>query len=66
VLLGVISLALSNLSGRTERHYAAADRYLIGAVASHVAIAIDNATTVRGRAPDHGGTSSISPATSWL
>ena len=65
VLLGVMSLALSNLSDRPERYYAAADRYVIGAVASQVAAAIDGATTVRGRALDHGGPSSISPATSW-
>ena len=65
VLLGVMSLALSNLTDRTERHYATADRYLIGAIASQVAVAIDDAITVRGRAPDRAGPSSISPATSW-
>jgi hypothetical protein len=32
VVLSVMSLTLSNLSDRTERQYAAADRYLIGAV----------------------------------
>ena len=65
VLLGVMSLALSDLTDRTERHYAAADRYLIGAIASQVAVAIDGAITVRGRAPDRAGPSSIAPATSW-
>lgn len=64
-LLGVMSLALSNLTDRTERHYATADRYLIGAIASQVAVAIDKAMTGRGRAPDHVGPSSIAPATSW-
>jgi hypothetical protein len=66
VLLGVMSLALSNLTDRTERHYAAADRDLISAVAGQVAVAIDNAITVQGRAPDRAGPSSISLATSWL
>jgi hypothetical protein len=65
VLLGVMSLALSDLTDRTERSYAAADRYLIGAIASQVAVAIDRAITVRGRAPDRAGPSSIAPATSW-
>jgi hypothetical protein len=65
VLLGVMSLALSDLTDRTERHYSAADRYLIGAIASQVAVAIDDAITVRGRAPDRTGPSSIAPATSW-
>ena len=65
VLLGVMSLALSDLTDRTERHYATADRYLIGAIASQVAVAIDHAIAVRGRAPDRVGPSSISPATSW-
>ncbi len=65
VLLGVMSLALSDLTDRTERHYATADRYLIGAIASQVAAAIDHAITVPGRAPDRAGPSSISPATSW-
>ncbi len=41
-LLGVMSLALSRLSDREERSYAAPDRDLIGAIASRVAIAIDN------------------------
>jgi len=42
-LLGVMSLALSRLTDREERHYEAQDRDLIGAIASRVAIAIDNA-----------------------
>jgi hypothetical protein len=65
VLLGVMSLALSDLTDRTERHYATADRYLIGAIASQVAVAIDHAITAPGRAPDRVGPSSIAPATSW-
>jgi GAF domain len=65
VLLGVMSLARSNLTDRTEHNYATADRDLIGAVASQVAVAIDNAITVRGRAPDRPGLSSISLATPW-
>ena len=56
VLLGVMSLALSNLTDRTERHYATADRYLIGAIASQVAVAIDQrdnrpGTSARPRRP---------------
>jgi serine phosphatase RsbU (regulator of sigma subunit)/anti-sigma regulatory factor (Ser/Thr protein kinase) len=43
VLLGVMSLALSRLTDRSERHYDTPDRDLIGAIASRVAIAIDNA-----------------------
>ena len=42
-LLGVMSLALSGLSDREERHYNAYDRDFLSAVASRVAIAIDNA-----------------------
>jgi serine phosphatase RsbU (regulator of sigma subunit) len=42
-LLGVLSLALSRLTERDEQHYDAPDRDLIGAIASRVAIAIDNA-----------------------
>jgi serine phosphatase RsbU (regulator of sigma subunit) len=42
-LLGVMSLALSRLTDREERSYDAPDRDLIGAIASRVAIAIDNA-----------------------
>jgi serine phosphatase RsbU (regulator of sigma subunit) len=42
-LLGVMSLALSQLTDREERNnYDAADRDLIGAIASRVAVAIDN------------------------
>ena len=41
-LLGVMSLALSRLTDRDERNYDAPDRDLIGAIASRVAIAIDN------------------------
>jgi PAS domain S-box-containing protein len=42
-LLGVMSLALSNLTKRDERHYDADDRDFLSAVAGRVAIAIDNA-----------------------
>jgi serine phosphatase RsbU (regulator of sigma subunit) len=42
-LLGVMSLALSRLTERDEHRYGAPDRDLIGAIASRVAIAIDNA-----------------------
>src|SRR5690348_127015 len=42
-LLGVMSLALSRLTERDEHHYSVPDRDLIGAIASRVAIAIDNA-----------------------
>jgi len=42
-LLGVMSLALSRLTDRAGHHYGTADRDLIGAIASRVAIAIDNA-----------------------
>ncbi len=42
-LLGVMSLALSRLTERDEPHYDTSDRDLIGAIASRVAIAIDNA-----------------------
>ena len=42
-LLGVMSLALSRLTERDEHHYDVPDRDLIGAIASRVAIAIDNA-----------------------
>jgi serine phosphatase RsbU (regulator of sigma subunit) len=42
-LLGVMSLALSRLTDREERSYDTPDRDLIGAIASRVAIAIDNA-----------------------
>lgn len=65
-LLGVMSLALSGLTDRGGRHYATADKHLIGAVASQVATAIDDAITAPGRAPDLAGPAAISPATSWL
>ena len=41
--LGVMSLALSRLTPREEKYYDADDRDFLGAVASRVAIAIDNA-----------------------
>lgn len=44
VLLGVMSVALSGLTNRADRHYTTADRDLITAIAPQVAIAIDNAT----------------------
>ncbi|HEY7144845.1 MAG TPA: SpoIIE family protein phosphatase [Streptosporangiaceae bacterium] len=42
-LLGVMSLALSMLTDREDRHYGADDRDFLGAIASRIAIAIDNA-----------------------
>jgi PAS domain S-box-containing protein len=42
-LLGVMSLALSRLTEREEQHYDAHDRDFLSAVASRVAVAIDNA-----------------------
>ena len=42
-LLGVMSLALSGLTERADRHYAADDGDFLGAIGSRVAIAIDNA-----------------------
>ena len=42
-LLGVISLGLSHLTDREDRHYGADDRDFVSAIASRVAIAIDNA-----------------------
>ena len=42
-LLGVISLALSGLTKRHEQYYDADDRDFLSAVASRVAVAIDNA-----------------------
>jgi PAS domain S-box-containing protein len=42
-VLGVMSLALSGLTDRTERHYAADDGDFLGAIGSRVAVAIDNA-----------------------
>ncbi len=41
-LLGVMSLALSRLTDREDRNYDPPDRDLIGAIASRVAVAIDN------------------------
>jgi PAS domain S-box-containing protein len=40
--LGVLSLALSGLTSRDAKHYVADDRDLVAAIASRVAIAIDN------------------------
>jgi PAS domain S-box-containing protein len=42
-VLGVMTLALSNLTERDTRHYVADDRDLLAAIASRVSIAIDNA-----------------------
>ena len=42
-LLGVMALALSRLTEREEPHYDLSDGDLIGAIASRVAVAIDNA-----------------------
>jgi serine phosphatase RsbU (regulator of sigma subunit)/anti-sigma regulatory factor (Ser/Thr protein kinase) len=42
-LLGVMSLALSRLTSRDDPHYDMSDRDLFGAIASRVAVAIDNA-----------------------
>jgi PAS domain S-box-containing protein len=42
-LLGVMSMALSQLTERDERHYGGEDRDFLGAVGSRVAVAIDNA-----------------------
>ncbi len=41
--LGVMTLALSDLTERDTRHYSADDRDLVSAIASRVAVAIDNA-----------------------
>ena len=41
-LLGVMSLALSRLTERDERHYGADDRDFLSAIAGRVALAIDN------------------------
>ena len=41
-LLGVMSLGLSRLTERDERHYGADDRDFLSAIASRVAVAIDN------------------------
>ncbi|PRY00639.1 SpoIIE family protein phosphatase [Allonocardiopsis opalescens] len=42
-LLGVLTLCLSGLRGRERTHYDGIDRDLVGAIASRVALAIDNA-----------------------
>ncbi|PSK99691.1 PAS domain S-box-containing protein [Murinocardiopsis flavida] len=42
-LLGVLTLAMSNLTARGKTHYDGFDRDLVGAIASRVAVAIDNA-----------------------
>jgi PAS domain S-box-containing protein len=42
-LLGVMSLAMSQLTDRDERHYDVDDRGFLGAIAGRVAVAIDNA-----------------------
>jgi PAS domain S-box-containing protein len=42
-VLGVMSLALSSIGRRPDPHYDGFDRDLIGAIASRVALAIDNA-----------------------
>jgi PAS domain S-box-containing protein len=42
-LLGVMSLALSGLTDREDRHYEADDGDFLGAIGSRVAVAIDNA-----------------------
>jgi serine phosphatase RsbU (regulator of sigma subunit) len=42
-LLGAISLALSRITDRADPHYDLSDGDLIGAIASRVAVAIDNA-----------------------
>jgi PAS domain S-box-containing protein len=42
-LLGVMSLALSGITVRPDPHYDGFDRDLLGAIASRVALAIDNA-----------------------
>ncbi|RCV50670.1 SpoIIE family protein phosphatase [Marinitenerispora sediminis] len=42
-LLGVLTLALSRLTPRSKTHYDGFDRDLVGAIASRVALAIDNA-----------------------
>jgi len=41
--LGVMTLALSDLTDRDTRHYVADDRDLVAAIASRVSVAIDNA-----------------------
>jgi PAS domain S-box-containing protein len=41
--LGVLTLALSDLTGRDVQHYVADDRDLVAAIASRVSVAVDNA-----------------------
>jgi serine phosphatase RsbU (regulator of sigma subunit)/anti-sigma regulatory factor (Ser/Thr protein kinase) len=41
--LGVMTLALSDLTDRDTRHYVADDRDLVAAIASRVSVAVDNA-----------------------
>ena len=41
--LGVLTLALSDLTGRNVQHYVADDRDLVAAIASRVSVAVDNA-----------------------
>jgi hypothetical protein len=63
-LLGVLTVGRSNLTDRAGRNFTPADRDLISAIAGQVAIAIDNAVTVRGRAPGRADPAAIAPATS--
>jgi GAF domain-containing protein len=63
-LLGVLAVARSDLTSRTDRNFTPADRDLISAVAGQIAIAIDNAATARRRAQDRPGPAAIAPATS--
>ncbi|MBX6166143.1 MAG: SpoIIE family protein phosphatase [Thermobispora bispora] len=42
-VLGLLYLALSNLSDRSSHHYDSFDRDLVGAIATRVALAVDNA-----------------------
>ena len=62
-LLGVLAVARSDLTSRTDRSFTPADRDLISAVAGQIAIAIDNAVTARRQVPDHPGSVAIAPAT---
>jgi len=48
VLLGVIAVARSRLTNRTQRNYTSADRDFIDAVGRRVAIAINDAMTLQG------------------
>jgi hypothetical protein len=62
-LLGVLSVARSDLTSRTDRNFTSADRDLISAVAGQVAIAIDNAATARRPVLGHPGSAAITAAT---